>query len=498
MKSDQTGRIQYIASNDLTGPEAGGTPDQRERLLVVSTELSRRALELPALEDLQFLVTNDIRTLIAFDRCTLVTHFGGISRLAAVSSQPILEKKAKLYKELTGLAVHVRGLPDPVLLSAKSEIPNVTTEKLGLELKDALQSYMETSECTGLLLVPLNINRETVGHLMFEYFDERLPDRITIQATLRVAPFLASALTQRWLLEKKPGLPSLTEVSSMAYRPMVRFAWRYLPLLAIAAAVLVYALYVVPVPYTVGGEAEVIPHRKHVAFCKIDGLVHRIHIAEGSTVKEGQVLATLDPAELDYRIDTDAREIALLTNKVRLLKVSAAEDPSKLAESKLMDIKRKSVLAELEHLRWQRQFLEITAPASGIILTKEVDTLVGKKFRAGEAFCEIAEPGDFLVEVCVPEERVSQVKVGQDASLYLNNEPLKAYALRVREVSPRADALPRLGNIYRVRASFENKTPPLKTGMKGIGKIRVGTAKLWSIVTDRLATRWNQLSLYLW
>ena len=155
------------------------------------------------------------------------------------------------------------------------------------------------------------------------------------------------------------------------------------------------------------------------------------------------------------------------------------------------------MLAELEYLRWQRRFLEITAPVSGIILTKEVDTLVGKKFRAGEAFCEIAEPGDLWAEICVPEERISQVKVGQNASLYLNNNPLKAYAMRVREVSPRADALPRLGNIYRVRASFENEHPPVKTGMKGVGKIHVGTAKLWSILADRLATRWNQLSLYL-
>jgi len=89
-------------------------------------------------------------------------------------------------------------------------------------------------------------------------------------------------------------------------------------------------------------------------------------------------------------------------------------------------------------------------------------------------------------------------KAGQEAYIYLNNEPRRAYKVKVDEVAPRAEVEPRLGNVYKVTTVFADSPGRIKVGMKGVGNINTGTTNPWSLVTLRLAARVNQLLLYFW
>ncbi len=214
-------------------------------------------------------------------------------------------------------------------------------------------------------------------------------------------------------------------------------------------------------------------------------------------MKEGEVVATLDPTDLDFKIEGSQRQLELLTAEMNLLKHSSGQDVSKLADSRITELKIKSVSTELKYFQWQKQFLEIKAPVSGIITTKSVETLIGKKFKAGEPFCEIAVPGDLCTEIYIPEDKVSRITTGQQGELNLNNQPTKAYLIQVQEVAPRAEVIQRLGNVYRVKAAFVgHEPPPLKVGMKGVGTIYTEKTSLYSIVTQRLYAKWNQFVLY--
>jgi multidrug efflux pump subunit AcrA (membrane-fusion protein) len=129
-------------------------------------------------------------------------------------------------------------------------------------------------------------------------------------------------------------------------------------------------------------------------------------------------------------------------------------------------------------------------------VTKEIETLRGKKVQAGEAFCELAVPQDFWVEVYVPEERIANVKEDQPLRLYLNNDPLKAYVLKVNEIAPAAEAHERLGNVYRVKAQFPGAEDVAMVGMKGIGKIDTADKTIWAMVSERLVKLWNRMTLH--
>jgi multidrug resistance efflux pump len=473
-----------------------GTIDIKERLLVVSLELSRRALETGSFDELCFLVTNDVRALIPFDRSFLLTHLGGTSEFMAAGNQPVLDKKSKFHDELNRLAVSLHGLERPVLLSGRADIEKVPDDVLSPDLKEALSSYMEFSNCKSILCVPLRLHNETVGHLLLEYLEPKIPEEINVMALLKLAPFLAAALAQKWMVDQHPDLAHLTQISSWRNRLGRSVLSRYAPALIAATVVLVLLFFLMPVPHQVGGEAEIVPRDRHVAFAKMDGLIDRILVTEGSAVKEGQVLAALDPTDLNFKTDSAEHQFELLTKEMTLLQKSGGQDLSKLADSQLVELKRKSVMGELRYLKWQRQFLTIKAPASGIIVTKQIETLSGKKFKAGEPFCEIAVPGELWAEIYVPEDKIRPVKLGQEAELYLNSDPRKGYPLSVKEVAPRADVLQRLGNVYRVRADFTGSAQTLKVGMKGVGKIETETTNLYSIVAQRLTARWNQFALF--
>ena len=130
-------------------------------------------------------------------------------------------------------------------------------------------------------------------------------------------------------------------------------------------------------------------------------------------------------------------------------------------------------------------------------MTKDVESLAGKKMNPGEPFCEIEAPGELAAETLVPDNKAALVKQMQIMDVYLNNDPMKSYKLEVAEVAPVTEVVPRQGNVCRVKAKFPEAPKSAMVGMTGIGKIHVEKTRLWSIISEAISLRWNQLSLYL-
>jgi multidrug efflux pump subunit AcrA (membrane-fusion protein) len=181
---------------------------------------------------------------------------------------------------------------------------------------------------------------------------------------------------------------------------------------------------------------------------------------------------------------------------MEILRNLGAETPSKLAESKLVAIKALRAQQDLDFLTWQRQFLSIRSPVDGLVLSKKVESLVGKKFKAGDPFCKIAPPDVLMVEIFVKESDISFVKDGQKSQVFFNYQPNEAENLEVKSISPISEPVERMGGIFRVRASFEHQPKAIKPGMQGTAHIDAGTASLWFVLTRRLFTRIHEALLF--
>jgi len=496
MPVDDAAKADGAEASQTSGPAADESALIKQKALAMGLEFSKRALEADSLDELFFLLTNDLRVLVEFDRALLITHLGGKSLLVAATNQPALQKKFRFYEVIGELAGNLKNVDRGVWLSGEADARKLPDEDLEPAARDRLLSYMEQAGCPFILVVPLMHNRAILGHLLLEFYEKRVPNQIEILTVLSVAPFFASALCEKWLIHEKPATWALVTSDQSLAKRLAAYN-KFLPAVVIIAAALVLAFFFAPIHYTVGGTCEVVPRDKYMSFAKIDGLVERIDIKEGSGVEKGQVVALLDKRDLDHEILSAQRKFEILTKQMALLRGESAQDPSKLAESEVIKLKRTSAFEELEYLKWKRQFLEIRSPVAGIVVSKDVDSLVGKKFKAGEPFCEIAVPGDLWVTVFVPEDKISLVTKGQRATVFLDSEPSKGHTLKVEEISYVAQVVPRSGNVYRVRAPFAEAPSYVKVGMKGIGKIDTREMSLSSILLRRIQTYWNRILIYL-
>ncbi|MGA8833290.1 MAG: efflux RND transporter periplasmic adaptor subunit [Desulfomonilaceae bacterium] len=480
------------------GPQrpAGPSVQDKQKALALGLELSKRSLDAASLDELFYILTNDLRSLMEYDRACLVVHLGGKTEFSAASNQPLLEKKTKFYQHVIRLGKQIRELDRGLLLSAQDDTLNVPDLGLYPAAKIELKSYIEFSGCHYLLCVPLKTGKAVVGHMIFEFLEKKPPTQLQILTLVNVSPFFAAALANKWLIKRKPRLEQLILPSLKPKARIKALVTRQAPLIGMFVALIIIVFFFIPFSFNVGGEAEVVPKEKYVAFVKIDGMIDKIFVKEGSRVAQGKTLATLDQKDIGFDIKKAQNQFDVLSKEMTLLRAEAGEKPAKLGESKVVELKRKSVWEELQFLKWKAQFIDITAPVSGIVITRDVDSLVGKRFKAGEPFCEMAIPGQLWVETLVPESKITYVKKGQEISFYLNSSPFIGYSLKVREIAPTSEVVPRLGNVYRVRAPFADAPQSIKVGLKGIGKIQTMDTSLWFIIGQRLKGTWNHFSLY--
>lgn len=487
--------VSRIQTTDREGGGEVPQAEESERIVAYALELAARSASADSFDEVCFMLTNDLRILLQFERCFLVTHFGGRSELVAATQQPLLDGKSRLQERLTELARNLRGLEKPLALANENGLVSPGAEDLPPDLASALDSYAEASKSRYLCCIPLSYNKYVIAHLLFEYFDEQAPPRLPIMSLTKIAPILGEALAGRWLLENRPRI--LQDIAPRQQTGRLASSLRRPGTLAATiVAVLLAAALLIPIGFTVGGEAVIAPTEKDYAFCRIGGLIDKVFVHGGSRISKGQTLAVLDSTDLDHQIASQERQAAILSKEIEFARSKALEDPSRLAQSRLLELKRKSAEEELQYLKWQRRFLRISSPVDGVIMTKEVETLAGKRINAGEPFCEIAVPGALDADVYVPEDRVMRIRKGQPVDLYLNNAPLTAYKLKVDDIAAKSEAQPRLGNVFKVTARFVNAPPEVRVGMKGLGKIHTGKLRVGSIIARRIVARWNQFSLH--
>ncbi len=466
----------------------------RAQAALQTMEFCRAVLTAETLDDIFLLVTNDIRSLLPFDRAFLITHLGGKTRFVAAAGIVAPEKKAKFYREAGRLAKGLKCI-DKSLFAAADQTTQLGEYGIEPEAQAALERFTAFSKCSHIFVLPLERMGVIIGHLVMEFMDDTNIDTIGIESVKQTAPAVAAALAEKWIRERLPTVAGLLSPENMSSAERRKSRLKKVGVISAALTALFAVLFLVPFQYTVGGEAEIVPGRHAFAFSRIEGLVAKVAVREGSEVKAGEILAVLDHKDIDFRILTLERESEMLGKEISILMDGAGgTQTAKLARAQLLELNRSKKLKELEFWRSQRAFLEIKSPVSGIVTTKNIESLSGKRFAAGEVFCEIAGRDHISVDIYTPDDRITRVRAAAPASLYLNSDPTHSIPLTVTEIAPKAEVTPRLGNIFRVRAQFAETPSTAKVGMKGIGKIHTGTSSLSGMIADRVMTRWNSFS----
>ncbi|OWY28615.1 efflux transporter periplasmic adaptor subunit [Herbaspirillum robiniae] len=208
----------------------------------------------------------------------------------------------------------------------------------------------------------------------------------------------------------------------------------------------------------------------------------RVHL--GDTVRKGQVVARLDPADAEHnaasaRADLDSarqhleaaqKQLRRDTEQARENLISAqqleqSQDAHAAAQAQFKAAQARAAVAGN-----QRGYTSLLAEHDGLISAEQANT--GDVLSAGQAVFSLAWSGAVDVITDVADSQVARIRPGASATVTLGALPGKSFSARVREVSPAADPQSRT---YRVKVTLEQPDASLRLGM--IGEVAIAPAR---------------------
>jgi len=196
---------------------------------------------------------------------------------------------------------------------------------------------------------------------------------------------------------------------------------------------------------------------------KVGGVVARITVDEGDHVEKGQVLARLDPREIDAHL-TEAEsarakaerdlERARLLHRDDVVTREVLENAGTAAE-----VARAGVAAA----RFNRRFSEIVAPQGGVVLARLVEP--GEVVGPGTPILVVGSAAagtGRVVKAGVADRDVVRLAVGDPADVELDALPGARLRGTVSEIAPAAT--PTTG-LFEVEVRIDAAEPALAAGM---------------------------------
>jgi RND family efflux transporter MFP subunit len=195
---------------------------------------------------------------------------------------------------------------------------------------------------------------------------------------------------------------------------------------------------------------------------KVSGVVKEILVEEGSKVKAGQILATLDDEKLAVQLAQAEATLRKLENDFHrneeLFKRNLiSAEVYQRAKAEYESQKAAYDLAKLE-----LDYASIRAPINGVVSQRMIK--VGNMVLANTPTFRITDFDPLLAVLHVPEKEMSKLRVGQPATLAVDAVPGVEFSGRIERISPVVD--PSTGTI-KVTIEVHDPSQRLKSGMFG-------------------------------
>lgn len=207
---------------------------------------------------------------------------------------------------------------------------------------------------------------------------------------------------------------------------------------------------------------------------RVAGKVSVRRVEVGDPVRQGQLLARLDPA--DYRLAVDGLKAQLAAARAErdfsrddlaryreLLAQRLISPPELDRRDTAYTAARQRVTAleaQLGQAANQLAYTELRADRDGVVTALETEA--GQVVAAGQPVARIAQSGEKEVWIDVPEQRLAGIGAGQAVSVTLWADGQRRLQGRIRELAPAADAASRT---YRVKAALVEGREAAQLGM---------------------------------
>ena len=232
---------------------------------------------------------------------------------------------------------------------------------------------------------------------------------------------------------------------------------------------------------------------------KVAGEIARLYVREGESVTAGQVLVSIDTADLKARNDAQRAMAAEAKARLDLATKNEANNRALLVKNfisqnafdsvansmQIAEANHQSALAQSAITQRALADAQIRAPFAGIISKRAVN--VGEKITADAPIMQIVDLSKMELEAPVPVGDIPSVKVGQEIALKVDGFSEREFKGKVERINPAAEAGSRSISIF---VTLPNADGALKGGMfangtlAAVGRSAVATLPIASLIEE--------------
>jgi membrane fusion protein (multidrug efflux system) len=192
---------------------------------------------------------------------------------------------------------------------------------------------------------------------------------------------------------------------------------------------------------------------------KVAGELSALPVREGETVKQGQLIARIDPTEYAWRVKQRQAALASAQASFALAQKTRANNQALLAQgfisqtafdsaSSQSDVARANVDAAVAELTLAQKLLDdsaIHAPMAGIVSERHAQP--GEKLAVDGRIVTLVDLSRMEIEAPVPADRVGEVAIGQPVQLTVEGTQEKLQG-RIARINPATTAGTRSIMVY--------------------------------------------------
>ena len=259
-----------------------------------------------------------------------------------------------------------------------------------------------------------------------------------------------------------------------------------------------------PITATVSSTGTLNPVTSVQVGSQISGQIKELYVDFNSPVKQGQLIAQIDPETYQYRVrqaEADVEASSSAVGRAEVARIIAERDltrtkelvarnfvsPAELdkaqstydlaaAELKTARANEQQRKATLASARVDLSRTEIRAPVDGVVIKRSVDVgqTVAASLQAPELFIIAKDLRDMQVETSIDEADVGRIRLGQKASFTVDAFPGRPYAGEVKSVRKAAQNVQNVVT-YIAIISANNERGELLPGMTANVRITTDT-----------------------
>ncbi len=226
-----------------------------------------------------------------------------------------------------------------------------------------------------------------------------------------------------------------------------------------------------------------------------DSELKGVRVKSGQVVKAGEVLAVLKTRELELQLAQAEAEYA-----VAVRSAGEAKAADERAKAQMARQQARRHMASIKLLQHRVDQGNVTSPIDGVVLTPDLDKLVGGPVEKGKILFEVAPLGEMWAELSVAEDQIGDVKPAMTGELAPVGMPGRRIEFVVERNTPMAEVVDQR-NVFKVRVALKGFDSQgvhrgLYPGAEGVAKITVDRRRYAWIWTRKLVN-WLRMKLWL-